>query len=117
MFKSKQGKYVVSSDKRIDVESNAGVAEAGDSVQADQAKSERKWTVILSSLVAALGSVSFGYGLGYSSAAVTQLEKPNGDLHLSKESLSWFSVSYFLYYLKVDHNLSSLTATTRVCRL
>ena len=116
MFKSKQGKYVVSSDKRIDVESNAGV-EAGDSAPADQAKSERKWTVILSSLVAALGSVSFGYGLGYSSAAVTQLEKPNGDLHLSKESLSWFSVSYFLYYLKVDHNLSSLRATTRVCRL
>lgn len=57
---------------------------------------ERLWSVLIACFVAAFGPFSFGYGMGYSSAAVTQLEKANAtDLHLDKEGITWFSVSCF----------------------
>ncbi|KAJ7383684.1 Solute carrier 2 (Facilitated glucose transporter) member 8 [Desmophyllum pertusum] len=52
---------------------------------------ERIWSVLIASLVAAFGPFSFGYGMGYSSAAVTQLENVNTtDLYLDKEGITWF---------------------------
>lgn len=55
---------------------------------------ERLWSVLVACFVAAFGPFSFGYGMGYSSAAVTQLENPNSkDLHLDKEGITWFTVS------------------------
>ena len=57
---------------------------------------ERLWTVLIASFVAAFGPFSFGYGMGYSSAAVTQLENVNAtDLHLDKDGIAWFGVSDF----------------------
>lgn len=54
---------------------------------------ERLWTVLIASFVAAFGPFSFGYGMGYSSAAVTQLENVNAtDLHLDKDGITWFGV-------------------------
>jgi len=55
---------------------------------------ERLWSVLIACFVAAFGPFSFGYGMGYSSAAVTQLESANAtDLRLDKEGITWFSVS------------------------
>ncbi|KAL9961391.1 hypothetical protein ACROYT_G030317 [Oculina patagonica] len=52
---------------------------------------ERLWTVLIASFVAAFGPFSFGYGMGYSSAAVTQLENVNAtDLYLDKDGITWF---------------------------
>lgn len=57
---------------------------------------ERLWTVLIASFVAAFGPFSFGYGMGYSSAAVTQLENVNAtDLHLDKDGITWFGVRCF----------------------
>lgn len=55
---------------------------------------ERLWSVLIACLVAAFGPFSFGYGMGYSSAAVTQLENINAtDLYLDQHQITWFGVS------------------------
>ena len=54
---------------------------------------DRSWTVLVATIVASLGSVCLGYTVGYSSAAVTQLGKPNQDLHLDEDTITWFGVS------------------------
>jgi len=55
--------------------------------------------VILATFIAALGPLSFGYCLGYSSSALLDLQKKNVDstLRLTTEQGSWFSVSYFCF--------------------
>ena len=55
----------------------------------------RLWSVLMATFVAALGPFSFGYGLGYSSAAVTELENPDtNDLYLDADGITWFGVSF-----------------------
>lgn len=52
---------------------------------------ERLWTVLIACSVAAFGPFSFGYCMGYSSAAVTQLENPNRtDVYLDKNGIRLF---------------------------
>ena len=54
---------------------------------------ERLWSVLIACFVAAFGPFSFGYGMGYSSAAVTQLSNVNStDLYLDEEQITWFGV-------------------------
>lgn len=58
---------------------------------------ERKWSVIMATFVAALGPLTFGYCMGYSSAATTQLEinddnMNSTELHLTVREISWFGV-------------------------
>ena len=56
-------------------------------------KNERLWSVLIACLVAAFGPFSFGYCMGYSSAAVTQLENANAtDLYLDKSGITLFGV-------------------------
>lgn len=67
---------------------------------------ERLWSVLIACFVAAFGPFSFGYGMGYSSAAVTQLENANATgLHLDKEGITWFTVRCFIVMISY---LSSL---------
>ena len=49
----------------------------------------------LATFIAALGSLSFGYCLGYSSSALEDLENTDASsaVHLSSNQGSWFSVS------------------------
>lgn len=52
---------------------------------------ERIWAVLIACLVAAFGPFSFGYGMGYSSAAVVQLSDVNTtDLYLNEAEITWF---------------------------
>ena len=61
---------------------------------------ERLWSVLIACFVAAFGPFSFGYGMGYSSAAVTQLGNANAaDLHLDKEGITWFTVRCFIFMI------------------
>ena len=54
---------------------------------------ERLWSVLIACLSASFASFSFGYGMGYSSAAVTQLsDKDTKDLYLDKDEITWFGV-------------------------
>jgi hypothetical protein len=58
---------------------------------------ERQWSVIMATFVAALGPLTFGYCMGYSSAATTQLERTeenmnSTELFLSPEEITWFGV-------------------------
>lgn len=64
----------------------------------DNTRPERLWSVLLATFIAAMGPLSFGYGIGYSSAAVTQLDiasaPPNStELHLDYGGVTWFGVS------------------------
>ena len=66
------------------------------SVQADyKTGKERIGRAILATFIAALGPLSFGYCLGYSSSALIDLKKSNVDpaIHLNVNQGSWFSVS------------------------
>lgn len=58
---------------------------------------------ILATFLAALGPLSFGFSLVYSSSAVVDLKNPNitsSSLLFTREQGSWFSVSCFgLFYL------------------
>ena len=72
---------------------------------------ERLWSVLIACFVAAFGPFSFGYGMGYSSAAVTQLENANAtDLHLDKEGITWFSVSCFILMISCLSSLLGISA-------
>ena len=57
---------------------------------------DKIWKVILATFIAALGPLSFGYCLGYSSSALVDLQSKTLDatLRLTKEQGSWFSVSF-----------------------
>ena len=50
---------------------------------------------VLATFIAALGPLSFGYSLVYSSSAVVDLEAVNktSSLYLTTKQASWFSVS------------------------
>lgn len=72
---------------------------------------ERLWSVLIACFVAAFGPFSFGYGMGYSSAAVTQLENANAtDLHLDKEGITWFTVSCFIFMISCLSSLLGISA-------
>lgn len=52
---------------------------------------ERLWTVLVACLSAAFASFGVGYGLGYSSAAVTKLsDKNTKDVYLDETEIAWF---------------------------
>lgn len=56
---------------------------------------ERLWTVVIACLAAALGNFSVGYCIGYSSAAVVQLNNVNTtDVYLNKKETQWFVVRF-----------------------
>ena len=68
------------------------------SVQADyKTGKERIGRAILATFIAALGPLSFGYCLGYSSSALIDLTNSKVDpaIHLNVSQGSWFSVSCF----------------------
>ena len=56
---------------------------------------DRIGRAILATFIAALGPLSFGYCIGYSSSALVDLKKANVDpaIRLSVDQGSWFSVS------------------------
>jgi len=70
---------------------------------------ERRWSVILATFCAALGPVTFGYCMGYSSAATTELRRPPGynasatgepkKLFLTEDEITWFGVRKSLLFL------------------
>ncbi|XP_068737627.1 solute carrier family 2, facilitated glucose transporter member 8-like isoform X1 [Montipora capricornis] len=57
------------------------------------ARNDRVWKPILATFIAALGSLSFGYSLAYSSSAVVDLEERDEDasIRLTSQQASWFS--------------------------
>ena len=66
------------------------------SVQSERmAGKDRIGRTILATFIAALGPLSFGYCLGYSSSALEDLEKANvsSAVRLNSAQGSWFSVS------------------------
>ena len=70
-------------------------------VQSDRAilkrpQREQNMSVFIATFIAALGPVSFGYCLGYSSSALQDLKSLAQKLHLSDSQGSWFSVSWLL---------------------
>ena len=58
-------------------------------------RKERVGWTILATFIAAIGPVTFGYCVGYSSSALLDLQNENApsDVRLSSEQASWFSVS------------------------
>ena len=65
----------------------------------DMARIEKKCTSILATFFAALGALSFGYSLGYSSSALVDLKYTDVDSNIrftTTEQGSWFAVSYSL---------------------
>lgn len=75
--------------------------ECSRSVQSDRmAGKDKIGRTILATFIAALGPLSFGYCLGYSSSALEDLEKPSASpaVHLTSDQGSWFSVSLFCFY-------------------
>lgn len=74
------------------------LGESSRSVQADyKTGKERIGRAILATFIAALGPLSFGYCLAYSSSALIDLKKSNVDpaIRLNVNQGSWFSVSCF----------------------
>lgn len=70
------------------------------------AEKDRVGRTILATFIAALGPLSFGFCMGYSSPALEDLQnadKPN-DVQLSSEQGSWFSVSFRLFFLLFNRN-------------
>lgn len=66
------------------------------SIQSDRMTGkDRIGRTVLATFIAALGPLSFGYCLGYSSSALEDLEKANAPsaVHLSVDQGAWFSVS------------------------
>ena len=67
------------------------------SIQQEQrsARYDRVRKSVLATFIAALGPLSFGYSLVYSSSAVVDLEglKETSPDHLTTDQASWFSVS------------------------
>ena len=54
---------------------------------------ERIYRAILATFIAALGPLSFGYCLGYSSSALQDLASASPAVRLTDQQGSWFSVS------------------------
>lgn len=74
------------------------------SVQSDRMSGkDRIGRTVLATFIAALGPLSFGYCLGYSSSALEDLQKISAPsaVHLSADQGSWFSVSFFRFLLCV----------------
>ena len=72
------------------------------SLQSDEmTRKDKVGRSILATFIAALGPLSFGYCLGYSSSALVDLKKDNVDsaLRLTVDQGSWFSVSLFCFFL------------------
>ena len=67
------------------------------------ARNDRVWKPILATFIAALGPLSFGYSLAYSSSAVVDLEELDEDasVRLTSQQASWFSVSQKLNFSHV----------------
>lgn len=57
-------------------------------------KNDRFSTAFLASVIASLGSLNFGYTLGYTSPTELELEKDTR-LNMSKTQFSWFAVSVY----------------------
>ena len=75
----------------------------------EHAEKDRVGRTILATFIAALGPLSFGFCMGYSSPALEDLQnadKPN-DVQLSSEQGSWFSVSFRLFFLLFNRNAHS----------
>ena len=63
---------------------------------------EKTWKSVMATFIAALGPMSFGYNMAYSSSALEDLGNDNADsnVHLTVKEGSWFSVSrLFLVFL------------------
>ena len=58
------------------------------------ARSGRIGKSVLATFVAALGPLSFGYCLGYSSSALEDLKDAPPSVNLNAQQGSWFSVCY-----------------------
>ena len=68
------------------------------SVQSERvAAKDRIGRTILATFIAALGPLSFGYCLGYSSSALDDLKNASvsSAVRLTSDQGSWFSVSWF----------------------
>ena len=65
-------------------------------------REERVSRAIVAALIAALGPVSFGYCIGYSSSALEDLQNADNSsvVRLSADQGSWFSVSWFVFFYK-----------------
>ena len=75
---------------------------------------ERLWAVLIACSVAAFGPFSFGYCMGYSSAAVTQLGNPNRtDVLLDKNGIRLFGVRCLIRFVI----LFILNRIRRPCRV
>lgn len=75
---------------------------------------ERLWAVLIACSVAAFGPFSFGYCMGYSSAAVTQLGNPNRtDVLLDKNGIRLFGVRCYIRFVI----LFILNCIRRPCRV
>ena len=75
-------------------------AELDNSIQSDRITGkERIGRAVLATFIAALGPLSYGYCLGYSSSALEDLEQANAPsaVHLSAGQGAWFSVSVFCF--------------------
>ncbi|KAK3702400.1 hypothetical protein QZH41_020000 [Actinostola sp. cb2023] len=68
----------------------------GDEILVRKLNKERRWSVIMATFFSALGPVTFGYCMGYSSAATTQLQMGPGkninstQLLLDEDQITWF---------------------------
>ena len=85
----------------LNAEIDAGYSRSH-SVQSDHTtRKDKVGRSILATFIAALGPLSFGYCLGYSSSALVDLKKDTVDsaLRLNVEQGSWFSVSLFSFLL------------------
>ena len=57
---------------------------------------DRFSTAFLASVIASLGSLNFGYTLGYTSPTELEIESDTR-IHVSKTQFSWFAVSIVFY--------------------
>ena len=81
---------------KVHLEPEKKDSEAGD-FRGERNQPERIWSVLLATFIAAMGPLSAGYSLGYSSAAVTELDVRTApanstELYLSFQEITWFGV-------------------------
>ena len=78
------------------------------SVQCDETpRKDRIGRSVLATFIAALGPLSFGLCIGYSSSALEDLQSSNATsaVRLSVDQGSWFSVSFFIVLFAVSFRL------------